>query len=90
MEYHRTGFGWEIAGMGAASVRTAIFGGLVTLVAASLAGAQAPERPAVGGIGSPPDAMIFMSPTGQPVRVDRAARTGLPPKAPCNGTPTSG
>jgi hypothetical protein len=59
MEDHRTGFGWGIAGMDAASVRTAIFGGLITLVAANLAGAQTPERPAVGGIGSPPDAMIF-------------------------------
>src|SRR5215475_15798412 len=37
--------------------RKIIFGGLM-LLAASAASAQAP-RPAVGGIGSPPDAMIF-------------------------------
>src|ERR1700754_352992 len=35
-----------------------VFGGLMMLMAASVASAQAP-RPAVGGIGSPPDAMIF-------------------------------
>jgi len=31
----------------------------MSLVAAALAQAQAPQRPPVGGIGSPPDAMIF-------------------------------
>ena len=40
-------------------LRAAIFGGLVGLVAAGCAQAQDPQRPAVGGIGSPPDAMIF-------------------------------
>jgi len=45
--------------MGALSVRTAIFGGLVSLVAAVFAQAETPQRPAVGGIGSLPDAMIF-------------------------------
>jgi hypothetical protein len=45
--------------MGALSVRTAIFGGLVSLVAAGFAQAETPQRPAVGGIGSPADAMIF-------------------------------
>jgi hypothetical protein len=43
--------------MGAWSVRTIIFGGLIALVAAG--SAQAQQRPPVGGIGSPPDAMIF-------------------------------
>jgi hypothetical protein len=43
--------------MGAWSVRTIIFSGLMVFSAAGLA--QAPERPAVGGIGSPIDAMIF-------------------------------
>src|SRR5262249_34999554 len=38
-------------------MRRALFGGLIFL-AASAASAQAP-RPLVGGIGSPPDAMIF-------------------------------
>jgi hypothetical protein len=41
------------------SLRAVIFGGLIGLVAASCAQAQDPHRPAVGGIGSPVDAMIF-------------------------------
>jgi hypothetical protein len=41
------------------SLCAAIFGGLIGLVAASCAQAQDPHRPAVGGIGSPIDAMIF-------------------------------
>jgi hypothetical protein len=45
--------------MGASSVRATIFGGLTGLVAAGLAQAQTPPRPPVGGIVSPPDAMIF-------------------------------
>ncbi|SDS03895.1 hypothetical protein SAMN05444158_0806 [Bradyrhizobium canariense] len=45
--------------MGALSVRTIISGGLMMLVAAGFAQAQMPQRPPVGGIGSPPDAMIF-------------------------------
>jgi hypothetical protein len=45
--------------MGATTVRIAVFGGLVSFLAAGLAQAQAPERPAIGGIGSPIDAMIF-------------------------------
>jgi hypothetical protein len=49
--------------MGAWSVRTMVFGGLISLVAlfvaAGLAAAQTPQRPPVGGFGSPPDAMIF-------------------------------
>lgn len=45
--------------MGALSVRTAIFGGLLALLAAGLAEAQTLQRPPIGGIGSPPDAMIF-------------------------------
>jgi hypothetical protein len=58
--------GWNIAAkdcpggavsMGAWSVRAIIFGGLMSVVAAGFA--QAPQRPPVGGIGSPPDAMIF-------------------------------
>ena len=44
--------------MGAMSIRTAIISGM-TVIAAGIAQAQAPQRPAVGGIGSPPDAMIF-------------------------------
>ena len=40
-----------------ASVRTIIFGGLIAFVAAG--SAQALQRPPVGGIGSPPDAVIF-------------------------------
>jgi hypothetical protein len=45
--------------MGAGSVRTAIFGLLLGFLAGAVAQAQAPQRPPVGGIGSPPDAMIF-------------------------------
>jgi len=41
------------------SPRTAIFGALIGLVAVGYAQAQDPRRPAVGGIGSPVDAMIF-------------------------------
>ena len=41
------------------SLRTAILGGLIGLVAAGYAQAQDPHRSAVGGIGSPVDAMIF-------------------------------
>jgi hypothetical protein len=52
--------------MGAVSVRTVILGGLVTFLAAGLAGAQTPQRPAVGGIGSPRDAMIFYVARGAP------------------------
>ena len=45
--------------MGVWSVRTILFGGLIAFVAAGSAQAQALQRPPVGGIGSPPDAMIF-------------------------------
>jgi hypothetical protein len=41
------------------STRIAILGGLISLIALGFAQAQAQQRPAVGGIGSPPDAMIF-------------------------------
>jgi hypothetical protein len=45
--------------MGALTLPTAIVGALMSLVAAGFALAQTAQRPAVGGIGSPPDAMIF-------------------------------
>jgi hypothetical protein len=45
--------------MGAASVRPILFAGLMAIAAASSAQAQTPQRAPVGGIGSPPDAMIF-------------------------------
>ncbi len=45
--------------MGALSVRTIISCGLMVFAAAGVAPAQTPQRPPVGGIGSPPDAMIF-------------------------------
>jgi len=51
--------------MAALSLRTAILAGLIGLVglislaAAEFVQAQTPQRPPVGGIGSPPDAMIF-------------------------------
>jgi hypothetical protein len=50
--------------MGMVSIRTAILAGLMSFVAAGFAQAQAPERPPVGGIGSPPDAMIFYAAHG--------------------------
>ena len=47
--------------MGARSMAAAIFGGLIGIVAAGFAQAQAPtpDRPPVGGIGQLADAMIF-------------------------------
>ena len=45
--------------MDALSIRFAILIGLMSLGAAGFADAQNPQRPPVGGIGSPPDAMIF-------------------------------
>src|SRR5450631_1734031 len=45
--------------MGALALRTAIFGALMSFFATGLALAQTAQRPAIGGIGSPPDAMIF-------------------------------
>jgi len=41
------------------SLRAAIIGGLIGLSAAGYAQAQDPHRPAIGGIGSPVNAMIF-------------------------------
>jgi len=51
--------------MGAMSIRTAMVSGMA-VIAAGIAQAQAPQRPAVGGIGSPPDAMIFYVARGAP------------------------
>jgi hypothetical protein len=45
--------------MGAWSVRPTVFAALLSLAAAGLSQAQTPQRPPVGGFGSPPDAMIF-------------------------------
>ena len=45
--------------MGISFLRAASLTGLISLVAGALAQAQDPGRPAVGGIGSPVDAMIF-------------------------------
>ena len=45
--------------MDALSIRFAILIGLMSLGAAGFADAQNPQRPPVGGIGSPSDAMIF-------------------------------
>ena len=41
------------------SLRIAILGGLMSLIATEFSQAQTPQRPPVGGIGSPADAMIF-------------------------------
>jgi len=40
-------------------LHTVIFGGLVAFVATGVAQPQTPQRPPIGGFGSPPDAMIF-------------------------------
>jgi len=47
-------------------LRAAIFGSLIGLVAVCSAQAQDPRRPAIGGIGSPADAMIFYVARGAP------------------------
>ena len=52
--------------MGAWLVRMVVFSGLTALVAAGVAQAQTPQRPPVGGIGSPPNAMIFYVARGAP------------------------
>jgi len=45
--------------MGACSARTFLLSGLIAIITADLAMGQTTERPPVGGVGSPPDAMIF-------------------------------
>ena len=45
--------------MGLFSFRMMRFGGFMTLAAVGLAQAQTQQRPPIGGIGSPPDSMIF-------------------------------
>ena len=52
--------------MGTLILRTVIFGGLMSVLAPGFAQVQTPERLAVGGIGSPPDAMIFYVAHGAP------------------------
>jgi hypothetical protein len=52
--------------MGALSVRRLMFGGLAALGAAGFSHAQTPQRPPIGGFGSPPDAMIFYIAHGAP------------------------
>jgi hypothetical protein len=66
MEYPGQEFAGGIASMGTMSARAATLGGLLSLVAACLAEAQTPQRPPVGGFGSPPDAMIFYVAHGTP------------------------
>jgi hypothetical protein len=53
-------------GMAAWSVRTIVFGGVISLGAAGLAAAQPTPRPPIGDFGSPPDAMIFYVAHGAP------------------------
>ena len=52
--------------MGAISVRHFVFGGLTSLIVAGFSHAQTPQRPPIGGFGSPPDAMIFYVAHGAP------------------------
>jgi hypothetical protein len=66
MEYRREEPAGEIASMAAISARAAMFGGLMSLVATCSAQAQTPQRPPIGGVGSPPDAMIFYVAHGAP------------------------
>jgi hypothetical protein len=53
------GAGQEAVGMGASSACAFCLGGLITVIAAGYAVGQTAPRPPVGGVGSPPDAMIF-------------------------------
>jgi hypothetical protein len=48
-----------LGGAAGMSIRRIMFGGLATLVVAGFSHAQTPQRPPIGGFGSPPDAMIF-------------------------------
>jgi hypothetical protein len=41
------------------SGRAFLLGGLITIITAGFAAGESPARPPVGGVGSPPDAMIF-------------------------------
>jgi len=52
--------------MGACLVRSVLFGALAALVVTAATRAQTLQRPPVGGIGSPPDAMIFYVARGAP------------------------
>ncbi len=45
--------------MGTSSARRIAFGALAALLATGFSHAQTPQRPPIGGFGSPPDAMIF-------------------------------
>jgi hypothetical protein len=47
-------------------IRSVVFGGLTAVIVAGAAQAQAQQRAPVGGIGSPPDAMIFYVARGAP------------------------
>ena len=89
MEYHRNEMYWAGDSMGLFSFRMMRFGGYMTLAAVELAQAQTQQRPPIGGIGSPPDAMIFYVAHGAAGHAGRAAPTGLPLKARCSGIPTS-
>ena len=46
-------------GMCAGSIRAFLFGGLIAVITTGVAAGQTTTRPPVGGVGSPPDAMIF-------------------------------
>jgi hypothetical protein len=59
MEYHRNEMYRAGDSVGLFSFRMKRFGGFMTLAAVGLAQAQTPQCPPIGGIGSPPDAMIF-------------------------------
>jgi hypothetical protein len=52
--------------MGALSLIRTMFAALMSLAAAGLSQAQTPQRPPVGGFGSPTDAMIFYVAHGAP------------------------
>ena len=43
----------------AGSIRAFLFGGLIAVITTGVAAGQTTTRPPVGGVGSPPDAMIF-------------------------------
>ena len=57
MEYARR-LRIRAVGMCGGSIRAFLFGGLIAVITTGAAG-QTTTRPPVGGVGSPPDAMIF-------------------------------
>src|SRR5262245_10860807 len=54
-----SGIWQEVVSMGAGAVRALLLGVIVTIVTTGIVAGQTPARPPIGGVGSPPDAMLF-------------------------------